>query len=596
MRKLIGDIEDGVFFYAAILSLVAIVAALILRVHHPFQNDRVQYGMERLPAALAAVFLFIVLVGIARVLLVRSRRLSEYPAWIYIVVLVLAYCIFWLPIFLTGGFVQDDWMLLAAASIRKIIYLHPGYSWYALDSVDGNFRPLGTVLYIAYMLKWFGLSAQAFLAGNFLLTLLSSLVAFFIVRELGYSKLTGAAASLLYMSRGVLYTVVSWVSALSDGISILFCALMALAILKANKRDGLTTIAFHLGAWLAFCVATLGKQSSFVAPLIVALLLFLRPGEDRMIPVAQRMTHAVAGLLIYAATAAIPFFHAKALLQTTSPYPFDLSPGSVLRLFSYAIWYVTTFYIPPSSLHLQWLPEVAGMATVAAALLLIWKFPRLLGGRPRDVLFAALASVASISLFIVLSSRLAPYYGTMAAFWMSIALGIALTRLGPPQPGDTGARIASFAFCVLFVTGFADIRLRQTALVPAGGYTWGTYGMDRERSDAAGLRKQLAAAPEKEMLILIDFPDLPSYYGSMAMIFDPHLQRILSYDRQNSTFLANDHGGLRPGDDLAGLRDALAYNWTSPMSEAEGLSLAARSKTLWLQFRGGNIEVVDSIP
>jgi hypothetical protein len=147
------------------------------------------YGFAYLPAALFWVFLFIVLVGLARPLIARVPRLEDKPTYYFVGAVVAVYGLCWRPAWRAGGFAQDDWLLLAAASIRKIVTLHPAYSWYALDSVDGNVRPLGAVLYFGAMLKWFGLAARAFTFGPLLLILLWSLVAFAIVRELGYSRI-----------------------------------------------------------------------------------------------------------------------------------------------------------------------------------------------------------------------------------------------------------------------------------------------------------------------------------------------------------------------------------------------------------------------
>ncbi|WP_263383186.1 hypothetical protein [Granulicella arctica] len=595
MRKVTSGFENIFFLGLSLVLVTAAAATFLLRSRLHLHTDRVQYATQHLPFALLAACLFTLLVGGLRAFLLRRSNTGDLPTSYFLGALTVTFCLFWLPVLLAGGFVQDDWLLLAAASIRKIIYLHPAYSWYALDSVDGNFRPLGTVLYFGYMLKFFGLSARAFLVGNFIASFLGSIVAFFIVRTMGYSKFAAAASSALYMSRGVLYTIVSWASALSDDIAILFCGLMALAILKANRRRGLPAVAYHLLAWICFCVATLGKQSSFAAPLIVALLLFFRPGEGRVPPMARRILAAVAGLGIYAGTAAVPFFHAKTLMQAT-PYPIAFSMEAALRPFSYALWYFTFFDLPGNSPAVLTVPEYLGMIVVLILVVVIWRVPKLRGDRPKDVLFAVLASIASISLFVVLGTRIAPYYSTMAAFWMSIALGIALARFGAPVPSDRRARIACFAFCVLVVSGFLDVRLRQTALIPAGGYTWGTYGMDRERMQYAELQRLLLASPQKSVVVLQDFPGYPSYYTSMSLISAPQIQRILVYDSDKKAFFANDREGRRPVNELSALGDPLAYNWTNPLSTQEATKIAKPADTIWLQFRDGNIKALDSVP
>ena len=71
-----------------------------------------------------------------------GRRLEGYPARFSWERVPIMFCVFWLPVLVAGGFVQDDWLLLAAASVRHVVVVHPATSWLALDSVDGNFRPL----------------------------------------------------------------------------------------------------------------------------------------------------------------------------------------------------------------------------------------------------------------------------------------------------------------------------------------------------------------------------------------------------------------------------------------------------------------------
>ncbi len=594
MRKAITRFEDIVIACIAIASLLAAAVSALLRSHLQAHNPRVQYGMEHLPAALLAVGLFAAIAGVLRAFLSDSTHLKEKSSAFYLAFLAIIFGACWMPALLAGGFVQDDWMLLAAASVRKIIYLHPGYSWYALDSVDGNFRPLGTVLYFGYMLKWFGVSAFAFLAGGFLINLFGSLTAFSITREMGYSKIAGAAASILYMSRAMTYTIETWASALGDSIVILLCGLMALAILRANKLRSPAAFVYHVVAWISFFFATLAKQSSFAAPLIVALLLFIRPGEIQLLPLARRLRSAFLGLLVYSCTAGVVFFHAKALSQARTPYPIAFSFESVLQTFSYAIWYLITFDLPPRYRAVTLLPHLVGLAVVISLITLVSKIPHLLGERPRDVYFAVLAAGASLSLFTVLATRVAPYYGAMFAFWTSIALGIALTRFGTIEQSNMPARICCLVFCLLVILGFADIRMKQTGLIPSGGYIWGTFGMDREGAQYQQLRKQLAGWPQKEVLVLADIPSYPSYYAAMAYLTGPGLRRILVYDSTQHVYLSNELEGARPSDNLGALHEPLAYNWTIPMSPSEAGTITSGGKTLWLEIHDGKIVIADS--
>ena len=538
--------------------------------------------------ALLGIALFTALMGLSRRWLCNASGLEEKPVRYYLICITVVFGLYWLPAWFAGGFVEDDWQLLAAASIRKIIYLHPSYIWYALDSVDGNFRPLGTVLYFGYMLKWFGLAPRAFTFGPLLVSLLGGMVAFAIVREMGYSKVAATVASLLFLTRGVLYTIVTWTCAFGDSISIALCGLTALFVLKANRRHGLAAILCHLLAWFFFLMATLAKQSSFVAPLIVVLLLLLRPGEPeadqgraKLPTLTRRIATAAVTLCVYSATAAAVFLHAKSLLRVPSPYLIQFSAKALFQTFSYATWYFLVVKFPNNFRVANMLPGLMGLAIVATLIFLARRHPPLLGDRPRDIAFAGLASAASVSLFILLGTRSAPYYGCMAAFWFSIALGIALTRYGAPGPGNPAARLCCFLFCLLLLSGFIEVRIEQTGLIPSGGYPWGTFGMDTERTVQADMQRE-TATPGKDMLLLVDCTaTIP--YASMTMLDAPAIQRILMLDSHTGAYRANNHQGLRPTDDLPGLSDPQAYNWNKPMDPSIFAGIAAHESVLRLQ-------------
>jgi hypothetical protein len=557
-----------------------LVAALahLLRDHLALPNGRLAYAEDRLAGALVAIALFTALLSLAPVVVARGLpALGAWPTRNYLAGITAVFAVYWLPAWLAGGFVADDWPLLAAASIRKVILLHPSYSWSALDSVDGNFRPLGAVLYFAYMLRWFGLAARAFTLGPLLLTLIASFVSFAIVRELGHSKLAAAAAAILYITRGVLYTIVTWTAALGDGIAILGCGLTALLVLKANKRSGVAACGCHLLAWLCFCVAILGKQSAFVAPLIVALALFLHPGQPHRPTLGRRTASALAALIIYAATAAAIFLHARDLSRGGNPYPIHLSLKPLFGIFSYATWYLFVFQLPDRLPSASVLPSLLGLAIIATFGVLACKRRAVLGDRARDPIFAALAAAASLSIFALLGTRSAPYYGCMFAFWLSIALGIVLT--GNRWGSDRAADRRGIVFCLLILSGFAEIRLEQLALIPSGGYLWGTYGMDGERRIRSNMQHQLAASKPIDTLVFEDCTHA-SPYTSMALLEAPAIPRILVYDSRTNSYAANDRLGLRPVDSLTGLSEPRTYNWNQPLDATTAARILSSGRVL----------------
>jgi hypothetical protein len=585
LREMNARQEKQILWGIPLACLSILLITLVLRPHLHFHNPRLQYGMEHLPEALLLTALFTAIAGLLVVRFSRSTSIEEKPTWYFLLFLGAAFFFCWLPVLLRGGFVQDDWMVVAAATIRKIVFLHPGYAWYSLDTVNGNFRPLVTTLYFGYMLKLFGLHAFALLCGNFIVNLLGAFVAFFIVRELGYSKLAGSIAFLLYMTRGLNYTLNAWACALGDGIVILLGGLVVLAILRANRRSGAVSLMYHALAWLLFVIATFAKQSSFSIPLIVVLLVLLHPGQTALPSLRRRIGHALAALVAYAVPTAIVFFHARSLLDKV-PYPISLTVSGFTQLLGYLTWYFIGFEVPGYRIA-SILSPVVGAAILVSLVILVWRVPALLGKRPRDIAFLLAAALAAIGLYVVLPTRTVAYYGAMSAFWVSIAIGIAVTQLGGIADSSRSARNALIALYLIIVLGFFDIRVKQTGLISSGGYIWGTYGMDREKSIYDQISRALADSPPDNTVIMVDFPSYAPAYISMALIADPGLRRILLYDSKTQSYLVNDLAGFRPKDDIHALSDVGAYWWDLPIDSIEAVGIAERENAKWIQFKDG---------
>jgi hypothetical protein len=583
--------EKKLFWGIPLALLSGAIATLLLHSHLHFHNPRIQYGIGHLPEALLLTALFTALAAFLFTSLSKSASIEGKPTSHFVTFLVLAFFFCWVPVLLRGRFVQDDWMVVAAATIRKIIYFHPGYAWFSLDTVNGNFRPLVTTLYFGYMLKLFGLHAFALLCGNFVVNLLGSVVAFFVVRELGYSKVAGAVASLLYMTRGLNYTLVAWACALGDGIVILLGGLIVIGILRANKREGLVSFAYRVLAWMLFVIATFAKQSSFSIPLIVALLVLLRPGQTALPSLSRRIAHAFLSLTVYSIPAAIIFFHARSLLQKV-PYPISLTLSGFTQLLDYITWYFIGFELPGKYRVFNLLTTAIGAAILIGLIILIRRIPTLLGRRPRDIVFLLLSSLAAISLYIVLPTRTVAYYGAMSAFWVSIAIGIAVTQLGGMSDKNSSTRNAYLALYLIVMLGFFDVRVKQAGLISSGGYIWGTYGMDREKNNYDQISKILASSPTKDTLVMVNFPSYLPAYQSMALIADPSLRRILLYDGMTKTYLVNNLEGFRPKDDISALSDVQAYWWNIPIDSAKAAKIEAQSQAAWMEFDDGEVHSI----
>jgi hypothetical protein len=245
--------------------------------------------------------------------------------------------------------------------------------------------------------------------------------------------------------------------------------------------------------------------------------------------------------------------------------------------------------------------RLLGFSIVAALAAIIWRIPRLLGDRPRDMAFFVVAAIASVSLFIVLPNRTNGYYGAIAALWFSMALAIALTRFQSisalSSMEKAAARLSPVLLCLLVVFGFLGVRVEQTALIPSGSMAlWGTYTSDSQISFYRQLREALAGS-QVATLVFIDFPQIDSGdYAAMAWLASPHLNRILSYESKSGSFYSNDLGGLRPEDVPASWNDRLAFNWEVPMDHGTVNNLIQRDELVWIRFKEGHCVVLRQAP
>jgi hypothetical protein len=600
------DLEAPVLFSIAFILLLCTAVTAFLRASLHFHNERVQYGISHLPFALlwSAVFaLFIAVLCAFFPKLIHAVCQSNLAI---LCVIACAFAVYWLPVVFAGGFNSDDWRLLEAAEIRKSLILHPVNSWYALDTVDGNFRPLGTILYFGYLMKLFGPHPFPFLFGDFLVNLLGVLIGFAIMRELGYSRATAAVASILYLSRGLIYANIAMPAGVGDGIVILSAAVTVLLSLRALKSKGSVSLAFHGLAWLSYCIALLAKQSAFAIPLVVAALLIIRPGESILDAAYRRWTSAAIALMAYGIPASIVYFHAKTLFSNRTPYPIVLTLNGITYPFVHAFLYFVPLELTSSSSPVvqQWggaLMRLLGFGIAAALAAAIWRIPRLLGDRPRDIAFFVVVAIASVSLFIVLPNRTNGYYGAMAALWFSMALAIALTRFQSIPASSckekAAARFCSLLLCLLVVFGFLGVRVEQTALIPSGSMAlWGTYTSDSQSSFYRQLSEALAGS-QVATLVFVDLPQIDSGdYAAMAWLASPHLSRILSYESKSNSFYSNDLGGLRPEDVSASWNDRLAFNWEVPMDQGAVNNLIQRDGSVWIRFKEGHCVVLQQAP
>jgi hypothetical protein len=511
---------------------------------------------------------------------------------VLLVVIAALFAIVWLPVALHGGFAQDDWMLLSASSVRKLLYAHPLASLNTLDTVDGNYRPLGTVLYVGYLLRWFGLHPLPFALGSFLTGLACTLLVFAFMRELRQHPGVAAAAAILFLSRDLIYIPIAWMCALGDTLAILGSGLSVLLLLRALRAKGFMLWLYHLAAWLCFVAALLAKQSAFAVPMIAVLAILLAPAAEASVESwKKRLPLAIAIGAIYGATVLVVFRHAANLLGHKTPYPITFSPLVLRVALSHVTWFFVPLDFPDAYPYARLLVPALGLLILIAVIWWLRRSPHLLGNR-RLMVFLLGSAFASLSLFLLLPSRSAAYYGSMAAFWLSMAVAIVLRnlnrdiRFSSRHPG-------TWVLCLLLLCGYSFVRLKQTGLPASGGYIWGTYSMHENMGEFAFLRDALKRAPDTKILVIVGGPYTGRQQANMAVLVDPSLQRILGFDPQ-SGFKSNNHEGRLPQNNFANLTDVDAYHWTLPMETSTASTLLADVPALWIRMDQGRNSVLST--
>jgi len=597
-RPKLSRAEFSLFASAFLVAVAGWVGAKVVRAHHPGLDGRFGFGLAHVPGAMVGAGLVTLAAGVLLAFRGALTARLNRSLFFCLAFVVVAFCAYWLPVLLSAGFVQDDWVLLAGATARQSLAAHPHLAWYALDTMDGNFRPLTTVVYMGAMLHAAGLHAMAFAAGNFLACLLQCWVAFLLVRAFGYSNVVGVAAALLFMSRGANYTPVAWPSAMGDASATLFCGLTVLLTLIALRRAGWRAALWHMAAWCSFVLAALSKQSSFVAPLILAGLFLLRPGPSGGASWPRRVATALAAGAAYGAVVLVVAFHAKHLAAGSTPYEVGLTTSGVWRLF----FQISCYLLPPPfesaalagptrASHLAMM--YGGRVLVAGAALMLWLRPKLLGERRRDVGFALFAGFVSIGLLAWLPRGGEAYYTAMAAFWFSIALAIVLRNAVRMTP-DSGSW-ATLLFCALMISGVFFVRLEQTGLMHTGGYVWGDYAIHHDDRLYQGLLETQREHPDTRTIVFVNASTAQSFDESRALLAFPQVQRLLVYKQEDGRFYVNDRNGLRPGDGAAACTDDKAYRWDTPSTAGDSLQQLSVPGTLWIDMRD-DLAVVSTAP
>lgn len=298
----------------------------------------------------------------------------------------------------------------------------------------------------------------------------------------------------------------------------------------------------------------------------------------------------MVSLLAYGPPAMLVFLHARTLAGGTTPYPIELKFSGFAHLFAYLSFYLFMLDVPGKYGHLADFPWIAGvLVAVCGIAALRLNRAKLIGPSEPLLIYTVLCATASISLFALLPTRSAGYYGVGAAFWISIGLAVILTRCAE----DGSVTVVTGVVCAFVLSGFMNVRLSQTALIPSGGYIWGTFGSWLDLHIDAAVQREIdrVRAGETAPLVFVvpsteAFAKDPASINVVAVMAllhaHPQVRRVLFYDARTRIWYGNDRNGYRPGASINDYRDAGQYHWSNQLSEGQVLDVKRDPDTLWI--------------
>jgi hypothetical protein len=453
-----------------------------------------------------------------------AERVNDLNDRTAVVVLVAAWLaawtwICWFP------FVADDYSHIANGLLATPSYL---LSVLHVPPADRFFRPFGLTAYAAQAQLW-GKNRIAWHAASLLLHLLNSVLVYVLAKERGSRRWPALAAGLFFMLCGARPEAVAWIGAQFDLWATLFFLLALLALGRFLKTGDRRWEATELGALL---LALLSKESAYVFPLVVGLMLWIDGVRGRKFLRALWPSVAITTVVFAYRWMVLQGIGGYRMVGTGKPFFYSVSPfrtgkALLLRLPAILVFPINWTRQPEWWLTIALIAGIVALALVAGAKL----------GR-KELWFALgfmLAAAVPVHQFLLIGPDLEKsrvLYLPSVGFALLLAAGFATMR----------ASVAAVAAC--------SILAFQTAALEHNLAIWRNVAMLVERTCAGVAR---AAASDPRPLATSDVPnDIDGVY-----------------------FL---HTGFRPcvewaaGKPLPGL---------SPQMEFEGGPVSKGPKLLW---------------
>jgi hypothetical protein len=281
-----------------------------------------------------------------------AGRVSDRQTWLVPGALAALTALAFLP-WLSFPFLADDYVHITYA---RAFTAHAFVTHFTVPAGDRFFRPLG---YFSYALDalWAGRTPAAWRASNLAFHVGNTLLVYLLCRALKFTALPAALGALLFGIHGSRPEAVTWIAARFD----LLAVFLGLVCIHCALRQ------WRVASACALVLATLSKESAYVVPLLLALILWYQGLSWREI--AKRSVPLLA-------TAVLVFAYRWHLLGGVGGYQNHGQPtvfafrfGSTLKALFLRFWGTLLFPINWTGGLELWLVLALAAAVIALGVL-----------------------------------------------------------------------------------------------------------------------------------------------------------------------------------------------------------------------------------
>ena len=390
---------------------------------------------------------------------------------------------------LSDAFLSDDYYLVTMARFTR------GYSAPLFKHGGGIefFRPVGG-LALAATAWWGGADPFTWHLVSLVLHLANSALVFLLISRLFSNRPAAVVASLLFAIHGTRPEAVTWAAGRFDVISCFFVLAGLLLFIAHLGRGAIGAAACYAGSLLAMALAILTKESAYVFPVLLLLMVSVRPGSSRQ-DAKRTLPFWVLAIVLFAirwwALGGIGGYIDK---RTGKPEVLSFRLLPMVEALAQRIW--SALYFP-----VNWSVEPSrglGVAFALSAALIVWLLWTVSLER-RRILFA---------IAFVLIACLPAIHGLL---------------IGGDLQGSRMLYLPSIGFCAMLGFAVAEIRPKP-AMLPAAlvllAFQWACLKHNQQLwSQAASLADRTCAqivqqiTPSTRRIVVRDLP------GSLDGVF-----------------------------------------------------------------------------